>query len=183
MGGIPNRDTAFPKPHDPTSWNETPIPRTSPRQEQAFILPRDREIANQVLTVYFTELNPHRPIFDEAEVREKVDVLYASISSVAEERDGVAASRYPDVAEDGGFLCCVYLIFALGSLCIQNRRMHNSEHVEESWPSPEEFYDYALALKPELQNTVSTLQALLILHWYLYTEVGFLVNNTLFEPY
>lgn len=172
IGGIPVvRDGVFSKPRDPAAWAEAAIPHRPAQQEQQFLLPREREITNQVLTAYFTELNPYRPIFDDADVREKIDILYCSISSDADVRASVATSKHPDIAGDSGFLCCMYLIFALGTLCVQNRRIHQAERVEENWPNHEEFYDLALALKPDLQNSISTLQALLILHWYLFTEV------------
>ena len=177
IGGVPViRDTVVSKPRDPAAWTETAIPRSSTHQAQQFLLPREREIVNQVLTTYFTDLNPYRAIFDEADVREKIDVLYSSISSDGDVRASVAAGKHHDVIDDSGFLCCVYLILALGTLCVQNRRIHQAERVEEIWPSHEEFYDLALALKPDLQNSISTLQALLILHWYLFTEVWDIYN-------
>ena len=55
------------------------------------------------------------------------------------------------------------------------------------WPSQEEFFDRALAVKPDLRVTLSSLQALILLHWYLYTEVSVLhVSGVLlpaFESY
>ena len=39
------------------------------------------------------------------------------------------------------------------------------------WPHHEDFFEMALAVKPELKVTISSLQALILLHWYLYTEV------------
>lgn len=169
MGGVP--PSAGPaKPKNAAAWLETPIPLAASESAQAFVLPRDRDVLDNVLTVYFTELNVYRPIFDEVELREKIDVLYATVAPEAELRQTVATSKYPDIAEDAGFLASVYLALALGSLCVENRRRHEAKQVEENWPSPEEFYDYALALKPYLRNTLPTLQALLALHWYLYVE-------------
>lgn len=40
------------------------------------------------------------------------------------------------------------------------------------WPAHDEFFDRALAVKPELRVTLSSLQALILLQWYLYAEVG-----------
>ena len=158
------------KPRDAAAWTETAISRSSMQQEQQFHLPREREIVNQVLTAYFTDLSPYRPIFNETDVHEKIDVLYSSISSNADVRAGIASSRHHDVTDDSGFLCCVYRIFALGTLSVENRRICQAERVEENWLSHEEFYDLALALKPDLQNSISTLQARLILHWYLFIK-------------
>jgi hypothetical protein len=40
-----------------------------------------------------------------------------------------------------------------------------------TWPDHEDFFECALIVKPELRVTASSLQALILLHWYLYTEV------------
>lgn len=91
-------------------------------------------------------------------------------------------NKYKDLASDAGFLCSVYLVFALGTMAVRNRRAHGSDSgdgMEENWPSHEDFYDLALLLKPDLANSISTLQALILLHWYLYCEVrGSLVLNS-----
>lgn len=87
-------------------------------------------------------------------------------------RAEAASGKYHDIAEDSGFLCCIYLIFALGTLDVQNRRAQQAQRIEESWPTHEQFYNHALGLKPDLQNSISTLQALSAFHWYLFTEVS-----------
>lgn len=182
LGGIPlSRITPLSKPHDPAAWSDIPIPRNRNHQDQRpYVLPHDRAVANTVLSVYFSELNPYRPIFDEVDLREKIDFLYAVTSPDPETRnraitEGAAEdSKFKDVVDDSGFLCSVYLVFAIGTLCLLNKRIHLAERVEEVWPSHEEFYDHALALRPHLQNSVTTLQALCALHWYLYTEVSLL---------
>lgn len=87
---------------------------------------------------------------------------------------GGGANKHKDLASDAGFLCSVYLVFALGTMAVRNRRAHGSDSgdgMEENWPSHEYFYDLALLLKPDLANSISTLQALILLHWYLYCEV------------
>lgn len=179
LGGIPlTRITPLSKPHDPASWSDIPIPRNRSHQEQrAFVLPRDQAVAQQVLTVYFAEFNPYRPIFDEIDMREKIDFLYAVSSPDPDIRaramaDGATeGSKFKDVVDDSGFLCSVYLVLAMGTLAILNKRIQLSETVHEVWPSHEELYDHALGLRPDLQNSITTLQALCALHWYLYTEV------------
>lgn len=40
-----------------------------------------------------------------------------------------------------------------------------------SWPAHDEFFARALGVKPDLRVTLSSLQALILLHWYLYCEV------------
>ena len=41
----------------------------------------------------------------------------------------------------------------------------------DGWPTHEEFFEQALVVKPELRVTTSSLQALVLLQWYLYIEV------------
>jgi len=64
----------------------------------------------------------------------------------------------------------------------------------EDWPEHEEFFERALAVKPDLRVTLSSLQALILLQWYLYTEVRlvdviinyiltFAVNSVKVGPY
>lgn len=103
----------------------------------------------------------------------QVDSLYDSLEPDGEKRK-LQDDKYKDLVNDAGFLCSVYLVFALGTMAVRNRRVHGSENgddVEEHWPSHEYFYDLALVLKPDLANSISTLQALILLHWYLYCEV------------
>ena len=40
------------------------------------------------------------------------------------------------------------------------------------WPDHDEFFRRALGVKPYLKVAISSLQALILLHWYLYTEVS-----------
>ncbi|KAF8317098.1 hypothetical protein DL93DRAFT_2154390 [Clavulina sp. PMI_390] len=171
LGSIPERRTGVVK-RNPTVWNATALPRSG--TQQPLHLPLDREVGGHMLTQYFQNLNPYRPIVDEVEFYAKLEVLYSSISPDAAVRASVASSKYADVVEDSGFLCTVYLLYALGTLHVYHMRIHEGDSsqaiAEPTWPTSEEFYDSALALKPELQNTVSTLQALLVLYWYLFTE-------------
>jgi hypothetical protein len=87
-----------------------------------------------------------------------------------------------------GFICSLYLILALGSLCETNNVLGqranattaNSTPLTESeqrvmpsdWPTHEAFFERALTIKPDLRVTLSSLQALILLHWYLYIEVS-----------
>lgn len=180
LSGVPHsRFASLSKPHDPAAWSEVPIPRARLTQDQRpLFLPGDRAIAEQVLTTYFTELNPYHPIFEEADFREKLDFLYAATSSdpvvrnQALEEGGGETGKFKGVVDDSGFIASVYLVFSLGTLSILNTRLANAETVEEVWPSHDEFYEHAIACRPEFQNTITTLQTLLALHWYLYTEVN-----------
>jgi hypothetical protein len=129
-------------------------------------LPKDRNLANHVVETYFTHLNLHRPVFDRKDFQKIIDDLY----------DG--KSVY-----DPGYICSVYLVFALGTLSDLNHRAEAdgpstdaapnissvAQKLMPSWPQHDEFFQRALAVKPDLRVTVTSLQALILLHWYLHT--------------
>ena len=177
-----NEATQASAPRDPNKWVPITVPQSSPAspivstgntpkvvdiKPTVIWLPRDRAMVQQVLDVYFTRLNIHRPIFTRAAFERSLDLLYNGGAS-----------------HDPGFLCSAYLIFALGTLSELNHRVNklpqespfSSAMVQKvmpiDWPQHEEFFDLALAVKPELRVTLSSLQALILLHWYLYTEVS-----------
>lgn len=126
-----------------------------------------------VVEGYFERLNAHRPVFHRKDFEKILNDLY----------DGHTISHDP------GYVCSVYLILALGTLSELNHRAVKSEKehkgdvlgplgpsmakklMPEDWPEHDEFMDRALAVKPDLRVTISSLQALILLHWYLYTEV------------
>ena len=155
---------------DPVRWKQVKVAVDG---DTAFevSLPRDREMVKQVVDAYFERLNPHRPIFLRHDFEQTLEELY----------DGKAQHHDP------GFLCSMYLIFGLGTLSELNHRVferdgarHNSDQIPlvkelmgSGWPKYEEFFDCALLVKPDLRVTVSSLQALILLHWCLYTEVRF----------
>ncbi|EAU85461.2 hypothetical protein CC1G_06362 [Coprinopsis cinerea okayama7 len=134
-------------------------------------LPKDREMANHIVDVYFTHLNLHRPVFSRKDLQKIMDDLYDGVSSY-----------------DPGYICSLYLIFALGTLSDLNHRAVKADvdltaevtqHLGSAmakklmpptWPQHDEFFQRALAVKPDLRVTISSLQALILLHWYLYTE-------------
>jgi hypothetical protein len=62
----------------------------------------------------------------------------------------------------------VYLILALGTLSELNHRVVKLEPIGLH----DKFTGRALAVKPDLHVTISSLQALILQHWYLYTEVS-----------
>ncbi|THG92479.1 hypothetical protein EW145_g8699, partial [Phellinidium pouzarii] len=117
-----------------------------------------------IVDVYFGKLNHHRPVLQQADFMRNLNALY---------------DRQP-VAYDPGFLCCAYLVLALGTMSELNKAAGNtmedvrSTNLEKiltpGWPEHEEFFGRALAVKPDLRMTISSLQALILLHWYLYTE-------------
>jgi hypothetical protein len=130
-------------------------------------------MVQHVVDGYFERLNVHRPVFLRKDFEKILNDLY----------DGLAVSHDP------GYLCSVYLVLALGTLSELNHRAVSKEMEHKSdvpgpfvpsiaqklmphdWPEHDEFMDRALAVKPDLRVTISSLQALILLHWYLYTEV------------
>ena len=164
------RDRGITFSHDPVRWKQVKVAVDG---DTAFevALPRDREMVKQVIDAYFERLNPHRPIFLRHDFEGTLEELY----------DGKAQHHDP------GFLCSMYLIFGLGTLSELNHRVFEhddgrndsdqippvKELMGPGWPKYEEFFDCALLVKPDLRVTVSSLQALILLHWCLYTEVRF----------
>lgn len=135
-------------------------------------LPRDREMVDRIVDIYFSRLNYHRPVFPQEEFNSSLSALYAGT-----------------IPHDPGFICSVYIILALGTLSEMNHRACSLDGQEgrqmpriaknlmpEDWPDHEEFFDRGLAVKPDLRVTISSLQALILLQWYLYTEVGILTR-------
>lgn len=112
-----------------------------------FRLPRDRELTKMVLNSYFDYLNTHRPVFIQSEFMTQINSLYDALDALdpssALGRMSSAASRpLPEIASDAGFLCSVYLVFALGTMAVRNRRLHANDSRPDDlpWPSHEEFF-------------------------------------------
>ncbi|KDQ14329.1 hypothetical protein BOTBODRAFT_349070 [Botryobasidium botryosum FD-172 SS1] len=162
----------FPRKNSTAHWLDKPISRRisggpNPVETRKFYLPADRRAADFMVDRYFDRLNYHRPVFVREEFKEMLNALYDSVH-------GIPSEKYPIIQEDPGFLCSLYLILALGTLSEDNYRMHNIEGVSPTqspgWPSHDEFFELSLAVKPDLRVTISSLQALILLQWYLYTE-------------
>lgn len=124
-------------------------------------------MVKRITDMYFTQLDYHRPVFIRADFEGTLDALY----------DGQA------VQHDPGYVCGLYLVLALGTMCELNRKAVDVKDGPEgtsdilkllpkNWPEHEEFFERALAVKPDLRVTISSLQALVLLQWYLYTEVS-----------
>ncbi|KAH9054583.1 hypothetical protein EDB83DRAFT_2506909 [Lactarius deliciosus] len=126
-------------------------------------------MVQHIVHIYFERLSFHRPVFLRHEFEVTLTQLYAGESQ----------------QHDSGFLCSVYLIFALGTLSELNHRVYGLDREAKNkatsgtpslanvnvktlmppdWPDHEDFFQRALSIKPELR-------ALILLHWYLYTEV------------
>nr|GAT60924.1 predicted protein [Mycena chlorophos] len=137
-------------------------------------LPKDRAMVDAIVEVYFARLNLHRPVFSQRDFMRSLDELYAG---------QLAPSGESNTPHDPGFLCSFYLVLALGTLSdLNNRSVHHQMDYSPSqqllvknlmppdWPEHDEFFERALSVKPDLRVTISSLQALILLHWYLYTE-------------
>ncbi|KAJ7494589.1 fungal-specific transcription factor domain-containing protein [Mycena galericulata] len=136
-------------------------------------LPKDRKMVDTIVDVYFAHLNIHRPVFSRRDFDKALDDLYA----------GQISSVEASPQHDPGFLCSFYLVLALGTLSdLNNRSVHHQiddsptqqllvkKLMPPDWPEHDEFFERALSVKPDLRVTISSLQALILLHWYLYTE-------------
>lgn len=160
-------------PHDPSKWTSASLAINSsdlPGSKITVWLPKDRKMVNKIVDIYFTRLNIHRPVFFRSDFDNHLNALY----------DG------KNVQHDPGFMCSMYLILALGTLSELNHKASAMDDTPKApsgspiltkrllsvdWPEYYDFFERALVVKPHLRVTVSSLQALILLHWYLYTEV------------
>ncbi|KAG6820488.1 hypothetical protein H0H93_016550 [Arthromyces matolae] len=156
-------------PPNPPNTLDIPAPVVSGPSVEVW-LPKDRKMLQTIVDGYFARLNVHRPVFFRKDFDKTLNDLY----------DGRIVSYDP------GFVCSLYLVLALGTLSELNHRslksnIHasgDSQHLGSAvatklmpnWPEHDEFFGRALSVKPDLRVTLSSLQALILLHWYLYTE-------------
>lgn len=190
-GGPP--DAQAPPVLNPVHWQHSSIPRTTksgapPEPPVEIWLPYDQARAFKIVDVYFRNLEFARPIFIRREFIASLRALYRLVGGgppisyqeaiegedpPIDERSNNFANYLPTVHDDPGFLCSVYLVFALGTLSETNHLMHDDPEapIPTDWPSHVLFFNLALRIKPDLRVTISSLQALILLHWYLYTEV------------
>jgi hypothetical protein len=166
------------EPRDPTKWFRVSMPEeildgtrvTNSRVgllSSLFVwLPKDRKMVQNVVEVYFTRLNINRPVLLRDHFEQTLQALY----------DG---NIFPD---DSGYICSLYLILALGTLSELSHQATKpcdnttispsvSGNMPADWPAPSEFFERAMFVEPYIGVTMSSLQALILLHWYLYTEV------------
>lgn len=175
-------------PRNPHNWRKVAVRRNSSaanipqlslgaRPDPAVMeiwLPRDRNLVQHIVDVYFSRLNIHRPVYFKHTFQKSLDDMYLDRMAL----------------HDPGFICGLYLVLALGTLSeISHRSSEMMEAGEDTpmsppnpdslkgampaeWPDHDEFFKRALGVKPDLKVTVSSLQALILLHLYLYTEVS-----------
>ncbi|KAG6895194.1 hypothetical protein C0992_002666 [Termitomyces sp. T32_za158] len=172
------------EPRDPKQWVRLSVRRSShasapsldlpaPNQTDPSVeiwLPKERNMVQHIVDGYFTRLNVHRPVFVRKDFEKTLNSLY----------DGLVISHDP------GYVCSLYLVLALGTLSELNHRAATcitvtagdsqflgppvAKRLMPNWPEHDEFFGRALSVKPDLRVTISSLQALILLHWYLYTE-------------
>jgi len=139
-------------------------------------LPKDRKFSKHIIDGYFARLNIHRPVYARKDFDKVLNDLYEGVT----------------YAYDPGHLCCIFLIFALGTLSELNNlavkaNLDADQHqglgssvakklMPHDWPSHDEFFERALLIEPDLEVSITSLQALILLHWYLYIQV---CGNTL----
>jgi hypothetical protein len=173
-----DRGTSEYEPRDKSQWFRVSLRRPSisnpymsppeikPAPSPAIWLPQDGKMVKHIVDIYFTRLNIHRPVFPRRAFESTLNALYEGQT----------------LQVDAGYICSLYLILALGTLSELNRGATKQESATNSgtphsklvlrdWPLPGEFFDRALSVKPDLRVAISSLQALILLHWYLYTEV------------
>lgn len=164
-------------PRDKTNWISVGMQHVSstlapnvPIRTVTVWLPKDRAMTKRMVDVYFTRLDYHRPTFNRRDFENTLERLYEN----------------QHVQHDPGFVCSFYLVLALGTMCDLNRAlsettggtMNMMKLHPQGWPEHVEFFERALAIKPDLRVTLSSLQALILLHWYLYTEVRLISNHS-----
>lgn len=148
-------------PRNPADWIPFKMQRRTagPPLSVDIWLPKDRSMVQVVTDNYFRCLDWHRPVFNRNEFEETLEALYC-------ERP---------VWHDPGYVCSLYLVLALGTMSLVNKKPADQDpeglNIPDEWPQHEEFFQRALAIKPDLRVTISSLQALILLQWYLYTEV------------
>jgi hypothetical protein len=163
-------------PRDTTNWISVGMQHVSyifqpntPMRAVTIWLPKDRAMTKRIVDIYFTRLDVHRPTFIRRDFETTLDRLYDEVP----------------VQHDPGYVCSLYLVLALGTMCDLNRALSETSASSSNlkklhppgWPEHVEFFERALAIKPDLRVTLSSLQALILLHWYLYTEVSKLSSS------
>lgn len=157
-------------PRDGKHWTSVVLSRTigvgtEARSENVVVwLPKDRHMTMHIVQLYFAKLNVHRPVLVREEFIRSLDALY-------DQRQ---------IEYDPGLVFNIYLVLALGTMSEENKAAGaafedpsspHSDKFPPGWPHHEDFFKHALPFKPDLRMTISSLQALILLHWYLYCEV------------
>ncbi|GAW00421.1 c6 transcription [Lentinula edodes] len=107
----------MPAPRDTAKWRVVSVFRSqhfSSTPSMDIWIPNDRNTLLEIVDVYFTQLNPHRPVFFRHQFLESLNQLY----------DEGASSR---PVFDPGFICSLYLVLALGTLSELNRSGYQGE--------------------------------------------------------
>ncbi|KZT07839.1 uncharacterized protein LAESUDRAFT_736136 [Laetiporus sulphureus 93-53] len=166
-----DRDPVEPSaPRDQTKWVSVQVHRNSitapsppitngapPATDTIHVwLPKDCNMVQKILDVYFTWLNFHRPVFMCSEFEQMLNALY----------DG------RQLLHDAGYICSVYLVLTLSTLSELN---HHTSSMEKE--GGQEFFKHVLF--PDLHVSLSSLQVLIHQGWTLWHLVGSLVRITI----
>ncbi|KAL1728187.1 fungal-specific transcription factor domain-containing protein [Schizophyllum commune] len=186
-------DPAAP-PRDLSKWVAVSVPPEDDAppgaQPKQLYLPADIRTVRHVMDVYFDRLNVHRPVFERAEFDDRVIQLYAGIEGAETLRAPRPATEEPDTRpgdppqveartsqidarNDPGFISAFLYILALGTMSELNNKLTSGDQplpVPPTWPQYDEFFLRAMATRPDWRMTLSSLQAAVLLHWYLYTD-------------
>ncbi|KAJ4479962.1 hypothetical protein J3R30DRAFT_3669740 [Lentinula aciculospora] len=189
----------MPAPRDTAKWRVVSVFRSqhfSSSPSMDIWIPNDRNTLLDIVHVYFVRLNPHRPVFFRHQFLESLDQLYdegatsrpvfdpgficslylvLALGTLSElNRSGYQGevstndSSADHINEDGPSSRSTRGKRAAKSATIAPDA--GGSRLPPDWPAHDEFFDRALAVKPELRVTLSSLQALILLHWYLYAE-------------
>ncbi|KAG9315092.1 hypothetical protein JVU11DRAFT_4204 [Chiua virens] len=150
-------------PRNASAWFSihisTPNPGAPSQGVSKFIiwLPKDRKMVNRIVDVYFSHLNFHRPVFFRSDFERRLNALYDA----------------ENPQHDPGFICSMYFILALGTLSELNHKativdngvksptdspISTKKLLPNEWPEHYEFFERALAVKPHLRVTITSLQ-------------------------
>ncbi|KAL1745760.1 fungal-specific transcription factor domain-containing protein [Schizophyllum fasciatum] len=159
-------------------------------QPRQLYLPADIRTVRHVIDVYFERLNVHRPVFERGEFDDRVLQLYAGVAGAETLRAPRPATAEPDTRagsppevearttqtdarNDPGFISAFLYILALGTMSELNNKLTSGDQpppLPPTWPEYDEFFVRAMATRPDWRMTLSSLQAAVLLHWYLYTD-------------
>lgn len=85
-----------------------------------------------------------------------------------------ARATQADARNDPGFISAFLYILALGTMSELNHKLASGGNqpppVPPTWPTYDEFFLRAMGSRPDWRMTLSSLQAAVLLHWYLYTD-------------
>ncbi|KZP00658.1 hypothetical protein CALVIDRAFT_283840 [Calocera viscosa TUFC12733] len=193
---VPTDDPALMDDIVEDQWLSRPIqrpdrPGKSPtdKDKHKVFLPKNRTEVARLVDVYFQRLNHLRPVFssrawfdnklrEEYELIDRWNAFGTLVDTTAKPKPPPEKTKRrrrgkkdEEREDDPGFLCSVYLILALSRMAdIASDRQEAKRSDMKHFPVPAHFFKRAVQSKAELRVTISSLQALILMQWYLYTE-------------